>query len=236
MARGNAHIVHRRRGSGAHQGFLVEQRGEVPAQHRELSVGEGLRRGDRCIRHLEQFFGIEPRGFETGAKLGLRHGLELRGVAELLHEWLQRLGGRIDAFDFDSLELLRSARRRLDGGVVQIHLRQRKVRVRLEQFLALAPGIRLEQRRQRPFADELTDSFADARRGGEYCIHVRTAHAFGQLRAPRQAIVRDMQGLQGDLGLLIVCTRALATHSQGKASPKDHPVSRVVVRVGEFER
>ena len=111
-----------------------------------------------------------------------------------------------------------------------------KVRVRLEQFLALAPGIRLEQRCQRPFADELTDSFTDAGGGGENRIHVRAAHTFGELRAPRQAIVRDMQGFQGDLGLLIVCTRALATHPQGKASPKDHPVSRVVVRVGEFER
>ena len=124
----------------------------------------------------EQSFWIESRGIEAGAKLGLRHGLELRGVAELLHERLQRLGGRIDAFDLDSLELLRGARRRLDGGVVQIHLGQRKVRVRLEQFLALAAGIRHEQRRQRPFADELTDSFADAGGGGEDRIHVRTAH------------------------------------------------------------
>ena len=174
--------------------------------------------------------GLEPRGIEAGAKLGLRHGLELRGIAELLHERLQRLGGRIDALDLDSLEMLRGARRRLDGGVVQIHLRQRKVRVRLEQFLALAPGIRLEQRRQRPFADELTDSFTDAGRGGEYRVHVRAADAFGELRAPRQAIVRDMQGFQRDFGLLIVvrprARDAFAAQSQRERSSSQQSRSR----------
>ena len=40
-----------------------------------------------CRRELAA--GIEPRGVEAGAKLGLRHGLELGGVAQLLHERLR---------------------------------------------------------------------------------------------------------------------------------------------------
>jgi hypothetical protein len=45
-----------------------------------------------------------------------------------------------------------------------------------EQFLALAPGIRHEQRRQRPFADELTvlSPMPDAVAG----LPVRAAHTF----------------------------------------------------------
>ena len=98
--------------------------------------------------------------------------------------------------------MLRGARRRLDGGLVQIHFRQRQVRIGLEQLLALAARVRLEQRRQRPFADELADSLTDAVDAVASTASMSaTADAFGKLRAPRQAVVRRLQGLQRDFGL-----------------------------------
>ena len=235
MACGHTHLVYRGGRTGPNQRFFFQYRGEVAAQQRKLGVGERLARGDFEARKLDLSGGVEAGGLQARAKLGHHHGLEPGSVAQLRHERLQCCGRRVDALDFDALELLRHPRGRFDGRFVEINLREREVRVCFEQLLALATGVRLEQRRQRPLPDELPDSFADAR-GADYRRDVRAVDALGKFRALCKAVSRRVQGFQRDFCLLAARVRAFAAHAQRKAGAENHPVRRIVVSVGERKR